>query len=869
MSLHFLKKMSPTDSCSINCEFCDFADRSKSEVSSHLLLRHHCTVSYSCILCEFCCEFKEIFSLHLLSHRPFDETRDNSEEYVSKYDEDGENILSQDVSWTHKLLNAHARTNENSQIVKRQKSFVRRANRGRGTFKGSAYSIQRQETKVFPGSDNPSDPLPTRAPATEGNHLKFKCPSCESCFQNPCVLRRHSREIHPAAKLLPCPHKHDCSFVADTENALSNHSTLQHSKYECSDCSEKFPSASSLNVHMKSHRTSRASKRKAVEAICSRVAPQKLRKINLTTCGEASDVENTAKNDLSPEKKKVSVPKSRSNKRKRTGSKQKPQRVKHAARVKVKADTVSIQELVMEDTTELNADEYRYEEKGEKLERLSSEEETQKEEEDKLSIHLNDDGHLKKGGSKAKETHYTQSELMFLEVAKGIDRKATEFPCPHCPYVGKVFRNFKEHVMGHSEQRPYVCSLCCRSFVCKSKLVRHQRQVHNEARPFLCSECPYTGKSRSCLETHRLVMHPREEHLRFSCPHCPARFARASMLKTHVLRHNTGPHKLFSCAQCSFTTNYHRQFELHATLHTGKRCLCSLCGRAYSGQAQLRVHMRVQHSEQSFRCTLCDFVTKRPEGLTKHMKSHSTERPYPCPHCDYRGKRKAHLRRHMVRHSVTDQAPEKLSNSSTGLEKLPRLNLRTKTESTQLFTSQTAACSILDNHGSTTSAKDIANNANISSISTSINAHSINGIIDNSKNSAHFSKISTDKHKTTTSAASSTAFMAMNSDRWSTVNPQDVASGTVPSALASNADGYQMRLTQSAPLNSNYSAVVARCEASLSFSRGLVDIQPGAQMAAQANSNFSTAAHPPIVFTQQSSVVASSLSSQRLQLQYT
>ncbi|RUS73437.1 hypothetical protein EGW08_018793 [Elysia chlorotica] len=245
---------------------------------------------------------------------------------------------------------------------------------------------------------------------------------------------------------------------------------------------------------------------------------------------------------------------------------------------------------------------------------------------------------------------------MFLEAAKRIDRKAAEFQCPHCPYVGKVFRNFKEHVMSHSEQRPYVCSICCSSFVCKSKLVRHQRQVHNEARPFLCSECPYTGKSRSCLETHRLVMHPREENLSFLCPHCPAKFARASMLKTHALRHNTGPHKLFSCLSCSFSTNYRRQFDLHATLHTGKSCLCSLCGKAYSGQAQLRVHMRVQHSDQSFRCTLCDFVTKRPDGLTKHMKSHSTERPYLCPHCDYKGKRNAHLQRHLLRHRNKDQA---------------------------------------------------------------------------------------------------------------------------------------------------------------------------------------------------------------------
>ena len=569
-----------------SCEFCKFTDCSKSKVSSHMLTRHHCNISYSCTLCDFHCGLKEIFCLHLLSHqhcRELNSDTDNTEEDICNDVKKRElpKLFEDDV----KILNHPLHKGEEKPLIRATK---RRKCRHKGTF-----SSKNKDLK-----------------ASSCNHLKILSPG------------RKPKQL----------------------SALSNHVQYKHKKiqdymYECVECNKKFTSLSSLEPHLRTHLTDEISKSKNM-VITSRATRMNLRKASPLVANKAgsNNEAQTVKERLLTEMKETLISPLKITE---NDCSENQERMTEVARVKVR-DRRGHANKTKAGT---EADQHSYKGDTEEIQKsLGKGEHQEKEKEEK-------------------ELHYTQSEIMFLEVAKRIDRKATEFHCPHCPYIGKVFRNFKEHVMGHSKHRPYVCSICCSSFVCKSKLVRHQRQVHNEARPFLCSECPYTGKSRSSLETHRLVMHPREEHLRFSCCHCPARFARASMLKTHNLQHDTGSHKLFSCPSCSFSTNYRRQFELHSTLHTGKSCLCSLCGKAYSGQAQLRIHMKVQHSDQSFHCTLCDFVTKRPEGLTKHMKSHSTDRPYSCPHCDYKGKRKAHLHRHILRHLKIDQAPEKSEKS--------------------------------------------------------------------------------------------------------------------------------------------------------------------------------------------------------------
>jgi len=108
------------------------------------------------------------------------------------------------------------------------------------------------------------------------------------------------------------------------------------------------------------------------------------------------------------------------------------------------------------------------------------------------------------------------------------------------------------HMRSHTDDKPYKCSLCDKSFSESRYLQTHQHSAHSNSRPYLCSYC---GKT---FTTDKLMKHHVRIHTgakQYSCEHCSERFARLDKLETHLLKsHSQGTwfiyhiYQEFSCS---------------------------------------------------------------------------------------------------------------------------------------------------------------------------------------------------------------------------------------------------------------------------------------------------------------------------------
>jgi uncharacterized Zn-finger protein len=93
-----------------------------------------------------------------------------------------------------------------------------------------------------------------------------------------------------------------------------------------------------------------------------------------------------------------------------------------------------------------------------------------------------------------------------------------------------------------TEEKPFRCTLCPKTFTQPYKL-RDHRRIHTGERPFQCTLCPKAFKLKQTLKEHT-----RSHTKPFQCTLCPISFARNTTLKNHIRTH-TGE-KLFQCILC-------------------------------------------------------------------------------------------------------------------------------------------------------------------------------------------------------------------------------------------------------------------------------------------------------------------------------
>ncbi|XP_026168839.1 zinc finger and BTB domain-containing protein 41 [Mastacembelus armatus] len=243
------------------------------------------------------------------------------------------------------------------------------------------------------------------------------------------------------------------------------------------------------------------------------------------------------------------------------------------------------------------------------------------------------------------------------------------FPCEICGRQFNDTGNRKRHIeCTHGGKRKWTCFVCGKSVRERTTLKEHLR-IHSGEKPHLCSICGQSFRHGSSYRLHLRVHH---DDKRYECDECGKTFIRHDHLTKHQKIHSG--EKAHQCEECGKCFRRHDHLTVHyKSVHLGEKVWqkyktavhqCEVCKKEFKGKSSLEMHFRTHSGEKPHRCPECHQTFRIKKTLTKHMVIHSDARPFNCPHCTATFKRKDKLKYH-VDHVHSNRFPEQPLNTLT------------------------------------------------------------------------------------------------------------------------------------------------------------------------------------------------------------
>ena len=75
-----------------------------------------------------------------------------------------------------------------------------------------------------------------------------------------------------------------------------------------------------------------------------------------------------------------------------------------------------------------------------------------------------------------------------LRLHERVHNEERPHKCEHCDKTFRLRRSYMHHQYTHTGERPYECEICQKTFVCRQDCISHQR-IHTGEKPFICWYC--------------------------------------------------------------------------------------------------------------------------------------------------------------------------------------------------------------------------------------------------------------------------------------------------------------------------------------------------------------------------------------------
>ncbi|XP_058798727.1 zinc finger protein 665-like isoform X4 [Phymastichus coffea] len=289
--------------------------------------------------------------------------------------------------------------------------------------------------------------------------------------------------------------------------------------------------------------------------------------------------------------------------------------------------------------------EQKEEEEEEEKEKEEEEDEEEEEKEEKEEIGSSSSSSGGDGGGRRRpqctyfcnECDYSTAKknALFQHIKKaaghskqsGSRNKDRLFSCDQCPYTNKNRYELKVHVIRkHSNEYNYECEQCGKKYKIKGDLTNHIRFQHRE-QPIICDVCGKTCGNSNSLYVHQKFAHYKAE---FECHICHRRMVSQANLDEHVLKQHEQRQDAI-CEECGKTFTRQSRLKIHMRIHLGiKPHDCKLCGKAFSRKTALRQHLLIHTGQRPYLCDICGKSFTQKPGLISHRKSHPGTHP-PLP----------------------------------------------------------------------------------------------------------------------------------------------------------------------------------------------------------------------------------------------
>ncbi|GFY62941.1 zinc finger protein [Trichonephila inaurata madagascariensis] len=209
--------------------------------------------------------------------------------------------------------------------------------------------------------------------------------------------------------------------------------------------------------------------------------------------------------------------------------------------------------------------------------------------------------------------------------------------CTFCSYSTAYKGNLKTHMLVHTGERRYACSICKKSFSLKACQLRSSPTStdYDIVVPLhACSYCNYSTPYKTTLMNHVRIHTGERPH---SCTVCG--------FISELNEEGT----TYLCSYCSYSSFIKTNIKRHVLVHTGERQhVCSICGYKQRSKFFLNVN---ESSHPPHSCPYCTYRAWSSNHLKSHLRTHTGERPYMCTVCCKSFVQASHLKTHFRIHS--------------------------------------------------------------------------------------------------------------------------------------------------------------------------------------------------------------------------